>query len=42
VSAFDRAFWSGLAIGIAQAAGWIPAGLTAGAGRYADLLGANL
>lgn len=39
---FHLAFWSGLAIGIVQAAGWIPAGLTVGAGRYADLLGANL
>jgi len=39
---FHLAFWGGVGIGIAQAAGLVPAALRIGAGRYADLLGANL
>ena len=41
-ASFHLAFWSGLGVGVAEAAGWIPASLAVGPGRYASLLGANL
>ena len=41
-ASFHLAFWSGLAVGVAEAAGWIPAKLAVGSGTYASLLGANL
>jgi hypothetical protein len=41
-ASFHLAFWPGLGIGIAEAAGWIPAALAVGGGSYATLLGANL
>ena len=41
-ASFHLAFWTGAAVGIAEAAGWIPAALAVGSGRYATLLGANL
>jgi len=39
---FHLAFWSGVAVGVGQAAGLVPHALWIGNGRYADLLGANL
>ncbi|MFB6240728.1 MAG: hypothetical protein ABEJ46_04075, partial [Gemmatimonadota bacterium] len=39
-ASFHLAFWSGLAVGIAEAAGWIPSALAVGGGSYATLLGA--
>ncbi len=41
-ASFHLAFWSGLAVGVAEAAGWVPAALAVGEGSYATLLGANL
>jgi len=41
-ASFHLAFWSGLAVGVAEAAGWIPAAAAVGEGSYATLLGANL
>ncbi len=40
-ASFHLAFWSGLAVGVAEAAGWVPRGLAVGEGTYASLLGAN-
>jgi len=41
-ASFHLAFWTGLAVGVAEAAGWIPAAAAVGEGSYATLLGANL
>jgi len=41
-ASFHLAFWTGAAVGIAEAAGWVPPALGVGGGRYATLLGANL
>lgn len=41
-ASFHLAFWSGAAVGIVEAAGWVPRALEVGPGRYASLLGANL
>ena len=41
-ASFHLAFWTGAAVGVAEAAGWIPPALAIGDGRYAALLGANL
>lgn len=41
-ASFHLAFWPGLAVGVAEAAGWMPAALALGDGSYATLLGANL
>jgi hypothetical protein len=41
-ASFHLAFWPGLAVGVAEAAGLVPAALGIGGGSYATLLGANL
>lgn len=40
--AFNLAFWPGVALGIAYAAGWKPEWLALGDGSYGDLLGVNV
>lgn len=41
-ASFHLAFWPGLAVGVAEAAGLVPAALGVGDGSHATLLGANL
>lgn len=38
---FHLSFWTGLSIGVAQVADWLPASWAIGTGKYAVLLGAN-
>lgn len=38
---FHLSFWTGLAIGVLQAADWLPSSWAIGTGKYALLLGAN-
>ncbi|HEU0203041.1 MAG TPA: hypothetical protein VFR86_21745, partial [Burkholderiaceae bacterium] len=39
---FHLSFWTGIALGVALAAGWIPASWAIGTGKYKLLLGTNL
>jgi hypothetical protein len=41
-ASFHLSFWTGIALGIALAAGWIPQSWAIGDGKYALLLGTNL
>ncbi len=41
-ASFHLSFWTGIALGIALAAGWIPQAWAIGDGKYAMLLGTNL